>query len=139
MTELPKEPGLPDTGLPHDGHHLPVTGSRALERLAELIQLALSAHELGQAADGRGLEARADRGGPGQFVDLEQHLQPLDPHRAERFYLDVAFGQRQRLGRDHDRAGIGELLHPRGQVRRLADGGVVHTEIAADGADDDLA
>jgi hypothetical protein len=60
VTELPIEPGLPDTGLPHNGHHLPVTGPRALERPAELIQLALSAHELGQAAGGRGLEARAD-------------------------------------------------------------------------------
>ena len=38
-----------------------------------------------------------------------------------------------------DRAGARELLHPRGQVRRLADRGVVHVEIAADGANDDLA
>jgi hypothetical protein len=31
------------------------------------------------------------------------------------------------------------LLHARGQVRRLADGGVVHVEVTADGAHHDLA
>jgi hypothetical protein len=48
------------------------------------------------------------------------------------------------VGRDaeleqHDRAGIGKLLHPRREMRRLAYGRVVHVEIAADGAHDDLA
>ena len=38
----------------------------------------------------------------------------------------------------HDGAGIGELLHPRGQVRRLADRRVVHVQIAADRAHDDF-
>src|SRR5262249_7506599 len=44
MSELPIETGLADTRFPYDGHHLPVTGPGALERLVELLQLALPAH-----------------------------------------------------------------------------------------------
>ena len=35
--------------------------------------------------------------------------------------------------------GVGEALDPRRQVGGLADRGVVHVEVAPDGADDDLA
>jgi len=63
---------------------------------------------------------------------------PFYRYSAERLHLDVALGQRQGSGRDHDGAGIGKLLHPGRQVGRLADGRVVHAEIAADGAHDDL-
>ena len=89
---------MPTPGSPHDGHHLPVTGPRALERLAQLIQLALPAHEAAEAAGGRGLEARAHRGRPGQLVDLEWGLEPFHRQRAQRLDLHVALGERQRLG-----------------------------------------
>ena len=69
----------------------------------------------------------------GQLEDLEWVRETLHRDGPERPHLDVAFGQRQRMRRDHDRAGVGDLLHPRGQMRRLADGRVVHVEIAADG------
>ncbi len=139
VSELPVEPGLADAGLAHDGHHLPVPGPRALERLAELLQLALAADEAGEAAGGRGLEARAHRGGPGQLVDLERRREPLDGQRAQRLDLHVPLGERQRLRREQDRPRHGHLLHAGGHVGGLADGGVVHVQIAADGAHDDLA
>jgi hypothetical protein len=52
--------------------------------------------------------------------------------------LDEAFGQAQRLGGEPDAAGGRELLHARRLVRGLAHGGVVHAEIAADRAHDDV-
>ena len=33
-------------------------------------------------------------------------------------------------------AGLGDLLQPRGQIGRVADGGVVHAEVVTDPADD---
>jgi hypothetical protein len=56
----------------------------------------------------------------------------------ERLDLHEAFGEPQRLGRQADRARRRKLLHPGGQVRRLPHGGVVHPQIAADGAHEDV-
>ena len=56
LAELPVEPRFADAGLPHDGHHLPVTGSYACERLAEVVQFGLAPHEAVQAPGRRGLE-----------------------------------------------------------------------------------
>jgi hypothetical protein len=53
--------------------------------------------------------------------------------------IATALDQRQRHGRDYDRARIGDLFHPRGQMRRLADRRVVDVQIAPDGPHDDLA
>jgi len=47
-----------------------------------------------------------------------------DLHMDYRLHLDVALGQRQCRGRDHDRTGIGDLLHAGCEMRRLPDGGV---------------
>jgi len=69
---------------------------------------------------------------------LDRFAEPLDRHRAERGDLDEALGQVQRLGGKPDAAGRRQLLHACRQVRRLAHGGVVHAEIAADRAHHDL-
>ena len=45
----------------------------------------------------------------------------------------------ERVGCEQDRPGVGELFHARGQVRGLSHRGVVHAEVAADGAHDDVA
>ena len=116
-----------------------MTVARKLLGAAELLQLGVAADEPCQPPPGGGLQAGPRRASARHLVDLHRVGEPLHQHGAERLHLDVALGQRQRPGRDHDRAGVGELLHPRGQMRRLPDGGVVHVEIAADGAHDDLA
>jgi hypothetical protein len=136
--ELVDEARLAHPRLADDRHHLTVTVTRELLGAAELRQLGIAADEAREPApDGR-LQAGPRRAGPRHLVDLHRLGEPLHRHGAERLHLDVALGQRQRPGRDHDRAGIGELLHARGQVCRLADGRVVHVEIVADGAHDDL-
>ena len=66
-------------------------------------------------------------------------LHALDRQGAERPRLDVALGEAESLGGGQHRAGRGHLLHPRGQVRGLADRGVAHAQIVADGAHHDLA
>jgi hypothetical protein len=53
--------------------------------------------------------------------------------------LDGAAGEPERVGRDEDGAGLRHLLHARGQVRRLTDRRIVHVQVAADRAHDDLA
>jgi hypothetical protein len=77
--------------------------------------------------------------GAGDLEDLERDLEPLDRHRAQRSGLHVALGQPEGLRGGQHGAGGGHLLHPRGQVRGLADRGVVHAQVAADRAHHDLA
>ena len=62
-------------------------------------------------------------------VGVRQALQGTRPDRGD---LDVALGQLQRVAGDQRRAGLRHLLHPGGEMGRLADRGVVHVEIAAD-------
>jgi hypothetical protein len=84
-----------------------VAGVGLAEDTAQVLDLGVAAHEAREAAEHRSVQPRSRRARPRQLEDL-----PL--------------GQRQRLGRDDARAGIGELLHPCCQVRGLADPRVVH-------------
>jgi hypothetical protein len=136
--ELIDEARLADAGLADDRRHLTMAAAGELLGTAELLQLGVAADERRQSAPGGRLQAGPRRTRPRHLVDLHRVGQPLHRHEAERLHLDVALGQRQRLGRDHDRARISDLLHPRGQVGRLADGRVVHVEITADGAHNDF-
>jgi hypothetical protein len=45
---------------------------------------------------------------------------------------DVTLGQAQGASGQERGAGVGELLHPRGEVGCLADGRVVHAQVAAE-------
>ena len=137
--ELVEQPRLAHPGLADDRHQLTAPGAGLLEGPAELLDLGVAADEARQAA-GRGrLEARSRRRRPRPLVDLDRLAKPFHRDGAQRLHLDVALGEPQGVGRQADRAGVGQLLHPRGQVRRLADRRVVHVQIAADRADDDLA
>ena len=139
MDELPEQPGLAHAGLAHHSHDLAVTGPRALERLAEGVDLRLAPHEMGEPAGRRGLHARAHQPDPGDLVHVHRGVEPLDGQRAQRLDLNEALRQAQRVRGNQDGPRQRRLFHPRGKVRGLADGGVVHPEVAADGAHDDLA
>ena len=80
-------------------------------------------------------------GGPGthELKDLHGMRQPLDRDRTKRFDLDQAFGEPEGLRRQQNASRGGELLHARRQVRRLANGRVVHMQVVADGPHHDLA
>ena len=59
-------------------------------------------------------------------------------HRTERPRGDVSFRQSDGRRRRQDRAGPRHLLHASRQMRGLANDGVFHIEIFADGADDNF-
>ena len=107
--------------------------------LAEPVQLCLAPNETGQPASRRRVEPRTQGPGPRQLEDLDRCLEALHGHRPQRLHLDVALGKPQGVGGEEAFAPSCELLHPGCQVRGLANGGVVHVQIAADGADHDLA
>ena len=77
--------------------------------------------------------------GPRQFEDLDRLREALHGDGSERPHLDVALGEPHGLCGQPDGPGQRQLFHPGREVSRLAHGRVVHAEIAADRADDDLA
>jgi hypothetical protein len=99
----------------------------------------VAADELRQPAPGSRLQARPRRASSRNLVDLHRVGESLDRHRPPRLDLDIALHEIERGRRQQDGAGVGDLLHPRGQVRGLADGRVVHVEVIPDGADHHLA
>jgi hypothetical protein len=137
--ELADDPRLADPGLADQGHHAPVPAAGQLERLAEPGHLLVAAHEAREAAHGGGLQAVAGRPRPGQLVHLDRLRGAPHRHRPEGRHRDVALGQAPALGGEQRRAGTGEPLHLRGQVRRLADRGVLHAQVAANRAHHHLA
>ena len=138
--ELPEEPRLAHARLPDHGDHLAVPQAGPVEGAAELLQLGVAADEAREPPP-----RPRPRGGcerrrlPASSNTSTGSPSPLTGTGPSGFTCDIALGELQRLGREQDGAGIGELLHPRGQVRRLADGRVVHVQIAADRAHDDFA
>ena len=72
VRELPEETRLAHARLADHRHHLAVPARRAGERLAELIQLHVPAHEAGEPPRGRRLEPSAPAARPQQLVDLHR-------------------------------------------------------------------
>jgi hypothetical protein len=138
VDELVDEAGLAHARLADHRRHLPMTVAGELLGAAELLQLGGAAGEARKPAPGGRLQPGPREPRPCHLVNVHRVGEPPDRHGAKRLHLDVALDQRQRSGRDHDGAGISDLLHPGSEVRRLADRRVVHVQIAADGAHDDF-
>jgi hypothetical protein len=116
-----------------------VTIPRKLLGAAELLQLGVAADEARQPTPGGRLQASPRRTCPRHLVDVHVLRKALHGHGPKRLHADVPFDQREGGRRAQNGAGHGHLLHPGGEVGALADGGVIHVEVAADGTHDDLA
>src|SRR5262249_48758555 len=90
--KFPDETRFAEAGLADHHGRLPLSGSGALERLRELLELAVPPDEAGQTACGAGLEAGAARNNPRQLVDRRRSLDALHGNGPERFHLDITFG-----------------------------------------------
>ncbi len=99
-----------------------------------MVLFPVAPNEAGEASRRRGLPACARGRRADQLEHLHRRRHALDWHRTEGDDVDESLGEPDRLAGQSRRPGRRELLHARGQMRRLADRGVVHAEIAADGA-----
>jgi hypothetical protein len=129
---------FPTQGLADQRGDLALAGPCPLQGHVQRRHLGVASYEPGQPPRG-GLEARPGRPRPEQLEHLDRLGQPIDRQRPERPHLDVALHQRERLGRQRRGVRLRKLLHPGGEVDRLAHGREVHVEIIADGPHDHLA
>jgi hypothetical protein len=104
----------------------------------KLFQFGIAADERRQPATDYSLEPGARRTSTRQFVNFHWLGKPFNRQRAQRLGHDKAFGKPERGRREQDAARARELLHACRQVRGSPHGRVVHTEIAADGAYNNL-
>jgi hypothetical protein len=108
-----------------------------VEHVAQGGDFHLAPHKVGEAPCGSDLEAAA-RAGPNQFEYLHRLCHPFDRYRSQRLHLYQALDQPQGGGRQANRAGRGQLLHTRRQMRCLPHRRVVHVQVVANGADHDF-
>jgi hypothetical protein len=111
------------------------TGLHLGQQIGQSVQLTLTAHEEAQAAAGR-LQAAAARASSDELVD-DEGLHPA-PDRDRSPGLELNVVDRQTRGRvaHEDTPRLSQLLQAGGEMRNVADGGVVHPEVVANGADD---
>src|SRR5262245_27225598 len=124
--ELPEKARLAHARLADHRDHLALPAARAIERITELLPLRAPADETCEPPSRGDLEPGARGAGAGQLEHLDRLAESFHRYRAEGRNLDEALGEAQRCRGEPDAAGRGELLQARGQVRRLAHGGVVH-------------
>ena len=139
IDELPAHTRLPDARLADDRHELPASGPGGRHRALEFAQLNVTADERREPARGGDMQARGCLAESGHFVDVDVATQAFDRQTPERRRHDEPFREARRTRRRTDRTRRRGLLHARGEVRRLSDRGVVHSQVAAHGPHDDLA
>jgi len=137
--ELVEQPRLADAGIAGDEEDAAAAVRRALVGAAQPPQLGLASAQRGEAAHPRDFEPRAAADLAGDGVGAHGLALALDRELAEVLQEKEAVGEPVRLHGGHDLARLRQIEHARGQVRRVADGGVVHPEVAANGAHDDEA
>jgi len=136
-TKLVHQARLPDSGLPNDEHHLALPGSRFLEAVPEGGQLTLTRDEDRQTPFGLDVEPAPRLAGRHDLPRRRRLRLALQAELPERAHVKETSGQTvSRLG-DHNRARLRHLLEARGDVRRVADGRVIHPKVVPDAADDD--
>src|SRR3954447_868262 len=113
-------------------------GRSTRKHFAQGLELILASYELSEPTRGSGVESRHPGKRANQFVNINGLFEAFDRHEAEGLHLEISLHQTEGIGREPDGARRSKLLHPRGQVRCLALGRVVHAQIAADSADHDF-
>jgi hypothetical protein len=138
LAELVAEPALADARLADEADDLPLAGERALEALLEHRHLSCPSDETREAAHPGDVEPRAELATALELEETERLAQPLHVRRSEIAEAQVSPDElRGVLGQERPPR-LGELLHPLRQPDRVPEGRVVHAQIVADPAHDDL-
>jgi hypothetical protein len=130
------QPALPETRFPGDQQDRPAAVLHAVERGAEGCHLGAAPDE-GRFQGSGG--AHPPRRGPAAEhpVRRDRPALPLDLHVTERLDLEQVGDQSVGLLGDLHRARLGRLLHPSGDVHRVAHRRVLLLELRPDLPDDD--
>src|ERR1700730_1820386 len=115
------QPRFADARLARQQYDLPLTRIGALPAAQQQVQLLLAPDQRRQVAAAQRLEAAFDRAWPQYLPDRNRLGEACKADRPKVAVLEKAGGEAMGGLGDHERAGIGEALQPRREVRGLAD------------------
>jgi hypothetical protein len=139
LEELEAEAALAGARLRDDADRLSIPGGALLERVLERADVGGAADETGEPARPGDVEARSRGAEPDEPVHLDRLGHALHPELAEILEVEVAAGERRGGGGQVAGVGRGERLHALREADRMPLRCVVHAQVVADLADDDLA
>ena len=135
--ELEEDSRLPDASFTHDSDDLAATLADPFQRLTEVRQLSLAAHERRQL--GREIHATSPLPEARHLVSDDERLLALDRKGRQGPEGERPGRESTRRLADQDDAGLARLLEARRKVDGVALSRVVHPEVVADLAHDDRA
>jgi hypothetical protein len=130
-TKFEHQPRLPDAGITREEHDLSLPVPHTTEQLRERVELAIASDEGREATLGLDVEPRLAPTCAQQLERVDRRV-PLHGELAAIERFEVSRDEAMRGGADEHAARSGVLLQSRRDVRRVADGGVIHPEIVAD-------
>ena len=139
MQEFEEQPRLADARIAdeHEGGAGALHGSRVGQ--PQRLHLVVAAEQRRQPALARNLQPCAPEPLPHDGPAPDGLALALHGEHAEVFEVEEPGGQPVRLGGADGLAGLGDVEHARGEVGGVADRGVVHAQVAPDGAHHDQA
>ena len=120
---------MPGSRLAHDRDDLAATLLCQGERLAQMLHLESAADEAHQPPPRRYLELRPQRSDAEDFVAFDGLTDSLHPRRPHRFEAEVSVGQPVAVLAHQDRSRSRQALHPRREIHRVSDRGIVRVQI----------
>jgi hypothetical protein len=139
LHELEAQPALADVGLGDDSDAAAASFEETVERRLQHRQLVGAADESREPADSRTVEPAAQRADTDELVDDHGHADTLDIEGAEIAQLEVPLDQARRVLREVGAVRGGALLNALRQPHGVPLRRVIHAQVVADPADDDLA
>jgi hypothetical protein len=134
------EARLANTGLSRYPNDLAMSGPYPFQHLRQALHFGRTPDEGREPVPRRPRhQTRARWAGARKFVGFHRVAQTLDWDGSAMAHFYKALRQAKGLTGDQHRGGRGGLLDACREMRRLADGRIVHVEIVADGTNDDLA
>jgi hypothetical protein len=132
------EARLSHSRLPDNGGDLAAALPGLLKSTVKVLEFSIAAHKPREPARSGRLQPRAHGTDPREFVDVDRRREALHGHGPQWSHLYEAFGERQGVECQEDRPRIGELFHPRREMRGLTDGRIVHVKVGPDRPNDHL-
>ncbi len=121
LPQFEAEPGLAHASFARDVHHTTLAGSRFGPGRGEGLEFGRSPEHRYQPGDAVGLEAGHGLGRPEHPARSNWSVDPFDASLVEKFEPKAVAKQSACRWADNDFAGACERLHPRSEIRRLAD------------------
>jgi hypothetical protein len=138
LEKFERQPALADPGFSDNTNDLAITRVSLRERSFERTKIVVSPDEAREPSRLRDVEPRAHCANSLQLEDGHGLTDTLDVEFAKVAQLKIALHQIRDVRRQIAGIGRGQALHPSSQPHRVALRGVIHAQVVADLAHDDL-